>query len=324
MDIIAVIRELLFRHDCVVLPGFGGFIGNYSSARTDRSTNTFYPPVKLISFNRNLNHNDGLLTATVSARAGLKFNEAANLVEEFISDIKRRLNRGEKVIFEGIGSFTVNSEGNYLFEPDRTINYNLNSYGLSSFTFPPPEGLTHIRKIHSTDNAEISSFNYRKYIWRAAVIVPILGTLIAVPVFTGVFKTRVQTTSLNPVTAIVTDSGFGIRKPLSEESAESLRAAVKVTDENAKSSDVSNVVVDALKSDEVWYVITGSFKSSANAHLLAKKLSDEGYSPQISNGPNGFFRVNAVICSTLEEAMKFKNELISKYPGTWVKKEDKE
>ncbi len=66
MDVTAFIRELLFGHDCVIVPGFGGFIGNYTPARIDKRTGTFYPPVKQISFNRNLNHNDGLLVGKIS------------------------------------------------------------------------------------------------------------------------------------------------------------------------------------------------------------------------------------------------------------------
>ncbi|NLA48282.1 MAG: hypothetical protein GX876_02335, partial [Bacteroidales bacterium] len=61
MDITSFIRELLFSHDCVIVPGFGGFVGNYAPARIDRATSTFYPPSKQISFNRNLRNNDGLL-----------------------------------------------------------------------------------------------------------------------------------------------------------------------------------------------------------------------------------------------------------------------
>jgi hypothetical protein len=81
MDITAFIRELLFSHDCVIVPGFGGFIGNYNPARIDKSTSTFYPPVKQISFNRNLNHNDGLLVGRVSGFSKVSYGDARNIVE---------------------------------------------------------------------------------------------------------------------------------------------------------------------------------------------------------------------------------------------------
>ncbi|MCK7538158.1 MAG: hypothetical protein MZV63_48000 [Marinilabiliales bacterium] len=40
-DISGYIREMLFRHDCVIIPGFGAFIGNYFLARIDRREGLF-------------------------------------------------------------------------------------------------------------------------------------------------------------------------------------------------------------------------------------------------------------------------------------------
>ena len=102
MDVTAIIRELLFGHDCVIVPGFGGFIGNYAPARIDRSTDTFYPPVKKISFNRNLNHNDGLLVGRISDCEKINYGDARNLVEEFVTGLRRKLEKGEKVVFDNI------------------------------------------------------------------------------------------------------------------------------------------------------------------------------------------------------------------------------
>ena len=96
MDITAFIRELLFGHDCVIVPGFGGFIGNYSPARIDRSSGTFYPPVKKISFNRNLTHNDGLLVGRISGSSEMTYGDARNAVEKFVSDLRRKIEKGEK------------------------------------------------------------------------------------------------------------------------------------------------------------------------------------------------------------------------------------
>jgi nucleoid DNA-binding protein len=102
MDITAFIRELLFGHDCVILPGFGGFVGNYTPARIDKDTDTFYPPVKQISFNRNLNHNDGLLVGKISSSTGINYGDARNMVDEFVTSLRKRLERGEKVHIDQI------------------------------------------------------------------------------------------------------------------------------------------------------------------------------------------------------------------------------
>ena len=61
MQLASYINDLLFRYECVIIPGFGAFLTQYHSARIDKSTNTFTPPGKLVSFNRQLQTNDGLL-----------------------------------------------------------------------------------------------------------------------------------------------------------------------------------------------------------------------------------------------------------------------
>ena len=56
----AHIKTLLQDHDCVILPGFGGFLANPKSAQVDRITHKFTPPQRQFSFNGHLKHNDGL------------------------------------------------------------------------------------------------------------------------------------------------------------------------------------------------------------------------------------------------------------------------
>ena len=51
MQLSLYISNLLFDHDCVTVPGFGSFLGNYKSAEYDLKEQKFYPPTKQISFN---------------------------------------------------------------------------------------------------------------------------------------------------------------------------------------------------------------------------------------------------------------------------------
>ena len=55
------ISQLLYRYQCVTIPGFGAFLTDYQSAQWHEPSNGFYPPKKLISFNSFLKNNDGLL-----------------------------------------------------------------------------------------------------------------------------------------------------------------------------------------------------------------------------------------------------------------------
>ncbi|HQV36445.1 MAG TPA: SPOR domain-containing protein, partial [Flavobacterium sp.] len=55
------ISQLLYRYQCVTVPGFGAFLTENRSAQLVQDTNTFYPPKKVLSFNFHLKNNDGLL-----------------------------------------------------------------------------------------------------------------------------------------------------------------------------------------------------------------------------------------------------------------------
>lgn len=316
MDITAFIRELLFGHDCVIVPGFGGFIGNYTPAQIDKSSGTFYPPVKRISFNRNLNHNDGLLIGKISGFSNMTYSDTKIMIEEFVADLRKKLEKGEKVVFENIGSFVNNQEGNIQFEPDRNVNYLLDSYGLESFHLLPLEGYD-VRKriIRHPEKDPVRQASRRKILWRAAVIIPLLAIIVAVPLKTELFKTKIETTTMNPL--------------VSAEFENNKAAVDGAVPEDNKS--VKEVVVPELKETETpveilpeniaegsFYIITGSFKSETNAIQQVDMLRSDGFIPEIVSAPNGFYRVCAMMCTDMNTALSKKDSIIKKFPGTWI------
>jgi nucleoid DNA-binding protein len=311
MDITAFIRELLFSHDCVIVPGFGGFIGNYNPARIDKSTSTFYPPVKQISFNRNLNHNDGLLVGKISESAKINYGDARNLVEEYVASLKKKLEKGEKIVFDNIGSFINNQEGNTQFEPDTSVNYHLDSFGLESFHFQPLEGYDVRNRItRHIDKDPAKRASMRKVLWRAAVIIPLLAVIVAVPFKTNIFKSRVEATSLNPLAS----AEFENNKSAVDEKV----AAVKELPEQGSTNP--EVVIPAINSTDIYCIITGSFRSRENAETQAGMLKNAGFTPEIINAPNGFFRVSAMKCADMNNALGKKDSIGKKFPGSWIKK----
>lgn len=314
MDVTAFIRELLFGHDCVIVPGFGGFIGNYTPARIDKSNGTFYPPLKQISFNRNLNHNDGLLIGKISGTSGLNYGDARNIVEEFVSGIRKKLEGGEKVIFDNIGSFLNNHEGNIQFEPDKNANYLLNSYGLESFQMLPLEGYDVRRRITRNDKDPVTHLPLRKILWRAAIIVPLLALIVAVPLKTDLFKSKVETSTMNPLVSAEFENN---KKAVDENSkTELLKPEIKSDSIVAKSGD--EIAEPPAVETNAYYIITGSFKSRENASLQADMLKDEGFQPEVVEAENGFFRVCAVSCSDLRSAITRKDSIADKFPGSWI------
>jgi nucleoid DNA-binding protein len=316
VDVTAFIRELLFGHDCVIVPGFGGFIGNYTPARIDRNSDTFYPPVKKISFNRNLNHNDGLLVGRISGSSDINYGDARNLVEEFVAGIRKKLEKGEKVVFDNIGSFVNNDEGNLQFEPDTNVNYHLDSYGLDPFHYSPLEGYDVRKRIsRHIEKDPVKQASVRKVLWRAAVIIPLLSLLVVVPLKTDLFKAKVETTTMNPLVTAefennkkAVDEGNSIDATKKEES-------VKTISEEAVPEKITAPVSAGANA---YFVITGSFKSKENAVLQVNMLKEEGFDPEIVATENGFYRVCAMTCDDLSTADFKKDSIAKKFPGTWV------
>jgi len=324
VDITAFIRELLFGHDCVIIPGFGGFIGNYTPARINKSTGTFYPPVKQISFNRNLNHNDGLLIGRVSLSGKINYGDARSLVEDFVTGVRKRLEKGEKVVFDNIGSFLNNNEGNLQFEPDQSVNYHLDSYGLEPFHCLPLEGYD-VRKriIRHLDKDPLRQPSIRKLVLRAAVIVPLLALIVAVSLKTNLFSSKAETLNLNPLVTAefennkkAVDEGNVIDSSLIKEGSGISKK--EVSDTSVPATVVPEVIKPVVAESNGYFVITGSFKSKENADTQVNMLKEEGFSPEIVTTGNGFYRVCAMMCNDVSTAVSKKDSISKKFPGTWI------
>lgn len=126
---IEYISDLLFLHDCVIIPDFGGFICNYKSAYIDENSGLICPPSKDILFNRNLIHNDGLLVNWIASKEHISYDKATTQLTLFCEDLKIRLNQKQRVAFGDIGVFFTDRRFNIIFEPARS-NFFAETFGM--------------------------------------------------------------------------------------------------------------------------------------------------------------------------------------------------
>ena len=139
------IEFLLTQHDCVVVPDLGAFITRYRSAVFSPDKQTLLPPARLIGFNPELVHNDGLLAGSLSRIKNISFEEAMLIVGQEVTAIRKRLAGGETVFsFGNLGSFSLNPEGNILFEPAKEIPFLMDAYSMLPVQLVPLSAL--IRK----------------------------------------------------------------------------------------------------------------------------------------------------------------------------------
>lgn len=124
------IKDLLYRYDCVIVPDFGGFVTNKTSAQIDSDSYTFYPPTKQIGFNVNLTHNDGLLANYIASSENISFDQATSKIKDIVSKWNRTI-RATSLQIKNVGSFSVNEKKQLIFNPTTKINYLTSSFGLS-------------------------------------------------------------------------------------------------------------------------------------------------------------------------------------------------
>ncbi len=136
MQLETYLSDLLYRYECVTIPEFGAFLTQRVSATIHESTNAFYPPNKMVSFNEQIQKNDGLLAHYISDVEKIPFEVANKKIAKRVKTLKAYLTQGETLTFKNIGDIVFNSEGKILFEPSQHLNYLTDSFGLSQFVSP--------------------------------------------------------------------------------------------------------------------------------------------------------------------------------------------
>ncbi|MDX2195286.1 MAG: SPOR domain-containing protein [Cytophagales bacterium] len=131
------IKNLLFYHDCVVIPGLGAFVCNYEGSAISISKNKIYPPYKKIAFNDKITTDDGLLTAQIADIQQVNINQAKNILAQYVADLKVKLFDHKEYIFDQIGKIYYNNENLLIFEQNVKFNYLSESFGLPELYIKP-------------------------------------------------------------------------------------------------------------------------------------------------------------------------------------------
>lgn len=310
LEISKYIKELLFIHDCVILPGFGGFLANYKPAKVDDNLNVIFPPTKAIGFNRNLLQNDGLLITRLAEAENLSYAEAEKSVQFFIEDIRVRIQRGEKLILDQIGCFFNDKRHNLQFEPSTDVNFLAESFGLDQFELPMFVKRTNVKSLESASQTKVKNLFSNKRLWYAAAAIPFVLTIALLPMNSE--KNAYQ----NQALLGLLDS----EKVLTEAPAK-LKAEISPIEELVRyEPKVSNeiVKVSPVKTGR-FYLIAGSFTSVENAEILKQELIAKSYPAQIIENKN-LFSVAINQFEKRDEADQFKKTVIARNPKAfcWV------
>ncbi|AXG73729.1 SPOR domain-containing protein [Flavobacterium arcticum] len=292
------ISALLYRYQCVTVPGFGAFLAETTSAQLDNDTHTFYPPKKLISFNANLKNNDGLLGNHIALQEKISYDAAVAEINSAVSHWLNELHNNQTLVLKNIGSITNNAEGNLVFTPDTPVNYLTDSFGLSSFISPAikreeykiiAEAIEEKAPVVFTPERK-KNYSYLKY---AAIFVVALG--VGSVGFKFYRENEIATETLlvqqqaqEEVQQKIQEATFFIENPF----AVTLPVKEEVT-------------------SMPYHVVAGAFRSEENAATAVEQLITKGYkaAKSIEKNKFGLYPVIYSSYTTNHEAQEALNKI---------------
>jgi hypothetical protein len=305
------ISNLLYLHDCVIIPGFGGFVGNKKSAYIHPVSGIIYPPSKAFLFNKNLTQNDGLLATHIARMEGIELSETTDLIEDFVKKIQSELEQRSAFKLQNVGTFTKGREGNISFLQDKSYNYNLASFGMQA-----NHKAKKVERTISQDKEvilkSIGQKDFGKTLRRAAaVLIPLIGlSLIGITQEENINKVYSQMANLNPFTSTKTEIVALETKP--EVVIEIVAPTItKVKEETVK------IAIPIVEQSKTYFIIAGAFAEKKNADRLLYKLSNLNYKPSIVKGGN-LMRVSYNSFQDRENALLALAEIRKENKSAWL------
>lgn len=316
MELGKYISELLPEHDCVVIPGFGGFVANYAPASIHPTLHTLQPPYKRITFNKQLQNNDGLLANLIAAEERTSFRHASEMIKEQVAKIEQQLATGQRVSINKIGELYLDVEKNLRFEQDMNNNYYLGSFGLETVQARPVvrERKKREKVFENREHEPISINRTRKLIpyMAAAAITLLVGVSIGIGIFAkndanlarmiglgesfestytvrtgGIELEAISPENIAFYTFDLPEEETTMTYSFSENRPSSGGIVVRVREENhEEEAPVEEQVKHSVAADiRNYHIIAGAFKDFGNAENLVKDLKGKGYSSSILANP---------------------------------------
>ena len=310
-----IVSSLLLRHSCVIIPNFGGFVAKTISAKFDLDRGLFLAPSKQLLFNKNLLNNDGLLISEYASINAIEYSKSQSEIEEFVLDLKSKLNSKQSVHIERVGKLSYDLEGNLVFEQDRYFNLLLSSYGLSQVQFiankEPEINEPSIKEKKIKEKAPIRKINYLKYA-AAACLLPLAFYSFWIPTHSGVLESGlISFKDFNPFykkeigaysqQKMATQQNDVLEKNVFENQIttsknhriglykfdEGINIPIRI-EEKKIVKEILDIKIktnqNIISSTNTFEYIIGCFSNKNNALALISKLKKEGFNAKIAGG----------------------------------------
>lgn len=288
MQIATYISDLLYRHECVVVPDFGAFISRRVPAQHFASSHTIYPPKKGLSFNAQITQNDGLLPNYIAGAANISYEEAVQEIRDYVRFLDQEMDENGSITIHKVGRFSKSEENALQFTPMYLVNYLPEAFGLSSHeTFavdrlpatPVSETEEKIVADVPVIPLETPKSNASSWVRYAAVGIVLVGLSYA---GFNVYEDRAQNDAIaieqmanEMVNSKVESASFLISEPL------------------------PSVHLDVAPLERNFHIVAGAFRDPSNADKRVAQLKSKGYDAK-RIGVNSYGLHNVAFSSFVE------------------------
>lgn len=319
IDLAYSISQLLYRYDCVIIPGFGGFVTQFKSAAIDRQAHSIYPPSKEVSFNSMLVKNDGILVNFVAEDQDLSYNSAQNLIDTQVEDWKKQL-RFQDLYLAKIGRFHLGLEQQILFEPENSTNFLTDSFGLSAVIAKEIEAQVKkplIQRVPKAKTKVVSSrTNYLKYAAVFAIGLSVIGLVGAEQIYSKYRQARTEQVRVEDQykQERIETATFAIDRNLP-----TILVPVKKLSSSDKAEKIE--LVEEVEITKTYFVIAGAFRDQNNAKKKVSQLLKSGFEDASELGANkwNLYQVSfGGFQDRLEAEKLLKQVRLSGAPDAWV------
>jgi hypothetical protein len=111
--------QYLIRNDKIVLPGLGTVILQRLSSESDIAGHTVSPPLYTFAWRQGSTTPPKRFFVWLSHQLNIAEEEAAMQVNNFVADVKREINAGKEIKWDGVGIIRRGFDSGIEFEPER-------------------------------------------------------------------------------------------------------------------------------------------------------------------------------------------------------------
>lgn len=256
------IHDLLYRYDCVILPGFGAFITQRQSARVLPEANQFLPPQKTVSFNSQLTKNDGLLANHLVEVEKISYKTAVENLSLFVEDLKNLLQENRSIELTNLGSFMLTEEDKLQFEPIHN-NYLKEAFGLDACSTPEVNRERFRKHVDATSREVPVDFTSQRRSSRRSLKYAAVGLMaIGLSGFAG----------MNIYSYQVSEHNLAQQQKAASEIGNQIQQATFVIE-----NPLPSVTLNISKQPGKYHVVAGAFRMERNADKRVEELKKEGF-----------------------------------------------